>query len=457
MTNNDKMRPPITDYRLSITDYRLRLTSGLGRICLGLCLALALLVACNQAEPAPTPTPASVGAGQTAAEHAPTAPQAVAEPTATPTPEPSGHIVLWHSWAEADGDALAAILNTFRQRYPGITVDTLFVAYNDLPQSYTDAVLAGGGPDLILSASWWLGDMVAAGVVQPLDSLVTPDELTSFSPAALAHLRRQGRLYGLPTHVELVSLFYNRALAPAESLPPTTEALLALAGQNPEQGIGLYASLYHLYWGLPAYNARLFDEGGRVVLDESGGAAEYLAWLAAVNQTAGSFVDLDYGMLLDRFKKGEFAFFVDGPWAIDELRAALGDNLAVTVLPAGPAGSARPWLSADGVFLNPQLTAEQQALALTFARFVTGPTAGELLAQNARRLPANLAATIGSDPLLAGFLRQAASAEAMPANPEMENVWGYGGDMILKVLNGVGDPAAIVAETATLINEANGK
>lgn len=451
------MRPPITDYRLLITDYRLRLTSGLGRTYLSLILALALLVACNQSEPTPTPAPpAGAEAGQAAAESAPTAPQS-AEPTATPTPEPSGRIVLWHSWAEADGDALAAILAAFRQRYPNVTVDTLFVAYNDLPQSYTDAVLAGGGPDLILSASWWLGDMVAAGVVQPLDSLVAPDELVAFSPAALEHLRRQGQLYGLPTHVELVSLFYNRALTPPDALPTTTESLLALAGQNPAQGIGLYASLYHLYWGLPAYNARLFDEGGRVVLNESGGAADYLAWLAAVNQTVGSFVDLDYGMLLDRFKKGEFAFFVDGPWAIDELRAALGDNLAVTTLPAGPAGPARPWLSADGVFLNPQISAEQQTLALTFARFVTSPPAGALLAQNARRLPANLEANVSSDPLLAAFLQQAADAEAMPAIPEMENVWGYGGDMIVKVLNGVGDPAAVVAETATLINEANGK
>ncbi|RIK29374.1 MAG: hypothetical protein DCC55_38080, partial [Chloroflexi bacterium] len=320
------MRPPITDYRLPITYYLLRIPKECRRTCLSLILTLALLVACNQAEPAPTPTPtpASAASGAAVAESATAAPQPAEQPVATPTPDLTGRIVLWHSWAEADGDALAAILSAFRQRYPNVAVDTLFVAYNDLPQSYTDAVLAGAGPDVILSASWWLGDMVAAGVVQPLDGLVTPDELGSYSPAALDHLRRQGQLYGLPTHVELVSLFYNRALAPAEPLPTTTDALLALAQQNPQQGSGLYASLYHLYWGLPAYGAQLFDAEGRVVLDQNGDAAGYLAWLAAMHQTSGSFVELDYGMLLDRFKKGEFAFFVDGPWAIDELRGALG-------------------------------------------------------------------------------------------------------------------------------------
>jgi arabinogalactan oligomer/maltooligosaccharide transport system substrate-binding protein len=162
-------------------------------------------------------------------------------------------------------------------------------------------------------------------------------------------------------------------------------------------------------------------------------------------------------MLLDRFSKGEFAFFVDGPWAIDQLRGALGDNLAVTALPAGPLGSASPWLSADGIFLNPRIDDEQQSLALAFARFVTGVQAGELLAANARRLPANLGASVGDDRLLQGFLQQAATAQPMPSNDEMANVWGYGGDMLTKVLNEVGDPQSVVIETTTLINEANGK
>jgi arabinogalactan oligomer/maltooligosaccharide transport system substrate-binding protein len=414
---------------------------------------LSLLAACGDDAPTPTPTP-TVAAQAAPAEEVAEAP---APPDPTPTPDLSGRLVLWHSWAEADGDALAAILTAFGQQYPNLTVDTLFVGYNDLPQSYTDAVLADSGPDVILSASWWLDDLVGAGVVQPLDQLLTPQELAAYWPSTLAHLRRGDQLYGLPTHFELVSLFYNRALVPPDRLPATTDALLSLAQENPQQGSGLYASLYHLYWGLPAYGAQLFDEGGRVILDRNNGAADYLTWLAAMHGTSGTFVDLDYGMLLDRFKKREFAFFVDGPWAIDELRGALGDDLAITTLPAGPAGPARPWLSADGVFLNPRAAPEQQQKALAFARFITSPAAGEILARQARRLPANQAAGLGDDPLLRGFLTQAAAAEPMPATPQTENLWGYGGDMLVKVLAGADDPASVVAETTTLINEANGK
>lgn len=437
--------------RFTIRDLRL---IGIG------CLLVGLLFGCNDT----TPTPAADSGIDTAAADAnggpaaPTNNQATGSvATATPTPALSGRITLWHSWAEADGDALTQILAAFQQRYPNLAVDTLFVGEDDLPQGYADAVLAGGGPDVLLSPAWWLDDMVQAGVVQPLDEQVPANELAAYWPAALAHLRRNDALYGLPTSFEVVSLYYNRALVAPEQLPATTDALLALAQANPQQGSGLYSSLYHLYWGLPAYGSQLLDANGRAILDQNDGAANFLTWLAALHAAPGSYVDPDYGMVLDRFKKGEFAFFVDGPWAIDELRAALGENLGVMLLPAGPAGPARPWLSADGVFLNPRATPEQQQKALAFARFVTSAEAGAILSRTAHRLPANLATDLGADPLVAGFMQQAAAAQAMPGLPEMANVWGYGGDMITKVLNGVDEAALIVAETTTLINEANGK
>ncbi|HMN29286.1 MAG TPA: extracellular solute-binding protein, partial [Caldilineaceae bacterium] len=166
---------------------------------LALLIVLCLALGCND-EPPPTPTPAAPSDQPAQGVNAVEAGQATVAPTPSPTPHLVGRIVLWHSWAEADGDALSAILTAFQQRHPGITVETLFVAYNDLPQSYADAVAAGAGPDLVLSPSWWLDDLVAAGAVQRLDELVDPAELGLYWPAALDHLRRHGQLFGLPTH-----------------------------------------------------------------------------------------------------------------------------------------------------------------------------------------------------------------------------------------------------------------
>ncbi len=377
-------------------------------------------------------------------------------PTPTATPEPAGRIVLWHSWGSGDGDALATVLSGFQAKYPQVTVDTLFVADTDLPKAYADAVLAGTGPDLVLAPTWWLSDFVDLGVVQPLDMSVDQGTLDQYWPAAVDNLRWNGQLYGLPTDFELVSLFVNTALAP-NGAPATTADMLAQAQAAPTQGAGLYNSLYHLFWGLGAYGGRLFDDNGAVVLDQGGDVAGYLAWLRQMSQTQGTYVDTDYGMLLDRFKKGEFAYFVDGPWAIGDLSAALGANLAVASLPAGPNGPAQPWLHADGVMLNPRVAPEQQRLALLFAEYLTSAESGSALASQAKRLPANRNAVIGDNPLLQGFMNQGANAQSMPNRPEMEQVWGYAGDMVIKVVDGNADPAATVKETAALINEANGK
>jgi arabinogalactan oligomer/maltooligosaccharide transport system substrate-binding protein len=361
-----------------------------------------------------------------AAESAAAVPQA---PPATATPVPySGKVVLWHSWAGKDGEALDAILRSLRERFPGVQVDTLFVAYPDLAQSYADAVRAGSGPDLMLGPNWWLGDLLSANAVLPLNQFLTGEVINSYWPAAVENFMRDGQLYGLPTNVESVALFINRALADPAAVPATTDELLARAQANPAEGIGIYNNLYHLFWGIPAYGGQLFDGDGVAVLEQQGDVAGYLRWLKEIKATPGSFVESDYGALKERFKKGEFAYFIDGPW-----------------------------VSADGVLINPAISAEQIPLALLVAGFLTGSESGATLGQVAGRLPANRSAAMTDNPLLQGFFAQAGAGVAMPNIAEMRPVWGYGGDMFIKVVDGGEQPDAVVVQTSALINEVNNK
>ena len=225
-------RSYLLGYRLSWTISRIRahnmhrhqipfplLTSGL---LLG--LLLFVLAACEQSAPAAAPSGSGEPTVEVANGSSPAATAqccsgrapGVAAPTATPAPL-SGRLVLWHSWAGADGDALAEILAAFQRDYPDVTVDTLFVAFPDLAQGYVDAVNGGSGPDLVLAPSAWLGDLVSVGVVQPLDGLVAPELLASYWPGALEGMYANGQLYGLPTYFDTVSLFANTSLVD----PPT--------------------------------------------------------------------------------------------------------------------------------------------------------------------------------------------------------------------------------------------
>lgn len=430
-----------------------------------LLVALALLVACQEPTPTPlppTPVPSASAADAVAAPGEPavvvatatTAPQPAPTDAPTPTPEiADGTVTLWHSWARSDGDALTKILENFAVANPNITVQTLFVAYNDLPQAYADAVAAGGGPDLILAPAWWLRELVEANALLPLSDRLAGGESEQWMAAALDNLSIDGTLYGLPTSYELVGLYYNRSLVEDSALPATTDELLALAAANPAQGAGLYLNFYHLYWGIPAYGSELFDGEGRVILDRTPGTAQFLDWLLRVSQTPGSFVSSDYGMLLDRFKKGEFAFFVDGPWSASELGQALGDNLGVAPLPAGPSGPARPWLSADGIFLNPAVNGGQQQLALRLARHMANADSATLLAGIAGQLPAHNEAGV-NNPLSQGFVAQAETALSEPHRSAMSQVWGYAGDMLVKVIDGGTLPDVAVTETTILLNDA---
>ena len=368
-----------------------------------------------------------------------------------------GAVELWHSWTGRDGDALAAILERFHQTRPNIRVEAQFVEYGDLAQAYAAAVKAGEGPDLILAPNWWIPDLVAADVLLPIDNHISGQEREQFFAAAIENLVWKGMLYGLPTDFELVALYYNRRLLEEGNLPGTTEDMIDLAVNSPKQGAGIYTNFYHLFWGVTAYGGRLFDEDGRVILEQSPGAAGFLAWLKRAGDTPGIHAALDYGMLMDRFKKEEFALFVDGPWSIDELREHFGADLGVATLPAGPHGPARPWLSADGVFLNPAATADQQALALAAAQHLTNADSASILARTAGRLPAHKGADLGEDSLLAGFAMQAIDAVPQPHSAELDEVWVYATDMVSQVLGGSATPEEAVIEAATLINEANGK
>ena len=390
---------------------------------------------------------------------------ATTTPTAVPAPEAAQPtpttvattIELWHSWTGSEGDALTQILTRFQQERPNIRVQSHFVAYGDLAQAYTEAASAGGGPDLLMAPGWWLRQLAADDLLLPLETWVSAQERARFIPAAVDNLSWHGQLYGLPTHYEVVALYFNRRLLADSKLPAATDDIIELAQASPSQGIGIYTNFYHLFWAIPAYGGALFDENGRAVLDQSTGTAQFLNWLLRAQQTPGIFTALDYGMLMDRFKKEEYALFIDGPWSMKELRERFGEDLGVAPLPGGPAGPARPWLGADGVFLNAAVPAERQEHALALARHISGVESASLLAQIAGRLPAHKEADIGDDALLTGFSFQAATALPLPHLAEMDEVWGYAEEMIAQALDGAAAPEEAVLQAATLINEANGK
>ncbi|MDA0242739.1 MAG: extracellular solute-binding protein, partial [Chloroflexi bacterium] len=187
---------------------------------------LALLVAaCGgaatpTAEPAPEATSAPAEVEEPTAEPAaeePTAEPEAEEPTAEPTAEtaPVSDVTLT-VWADdTRAPVIEALGAQFTEEY-GVGIVVQQVGFGDIRENFTVAAPAGEGPDIIIGAHDWLGELATSGLLAEID---LGDKEGDFSPAAVDAFRYDGVLYGLPYAVENVAFFYNKDLI---ETPPTT-------------------------------------------------------------------------------------------------------------------------------------------------------------------------------------------------------------------------------------------
>lgn len=372
---------------------------------------------------------------------------------ATPAVKSAGQVELWHGWEGQEEAALKAAVAVFNDQYPELTIQITAKRFDELRDQFSAAVAAGEGPDLIIAPNEWVGPLAQAGLIKPIDELIEPQWLDRYFPAAVDALRFKKDLYGLPVAVQLVAMYYNSEQV--EHPAATLEDWLAQAAEG--RAVALNTGFYHAFWGITAFGGRLFDENGRVVLDQ-GGFAEWLDWLYAAQDAPGMFLDTDYAKLKALFLTGEAAYYVDAAWAADELRSALGvERLAVAPLPAGPAGPAGPLLNVEALLFSSAAADEQTELALKLADFLTDVQVQSLLMQEAGHIPVNVHVDASADPVVSGFMAQARTAVPFPNIAEMRAVWTPGSDAYFKVLEGLQGGQEAAAEAARLINEVNGK
>jgi arabinogalactan oligomer / maltooligosaccharide transport system substrate-binding protein len=84
----------------------------------------------------------------------------------------------------------------------GITVVTDVVA-KDLQTNFVTAAQAGKGPDLVLGAHDWIGNLVQNGTIDPLQ--MTDAQRERFEPLALRGVTFNGQIYGVPFAVAPVT------------------------------------------------------------------------------------------------------------------------------------------------------------------------------------------------------------------------------------------------------------
>lgn len=419
-----------------------------------LVIASMVLAACGGA--APTQAPAATEAPPTeapAATEAPAteAPAGTEAPAATEAPAgEAATITIWHSYHpdENEEKAFNQILEAYKAQHPNVTVDVLYVPFDQLANKWSTEVAAGGGPDMFTMPNDALGDWIRGGLVAPVDDLVN-GKLEGFSDLGVQGVTYEGKMYAVPGIAKAVGLFYNKKLV--ENPATTTDELLAQVKEGKTLVMRPYA--YHNYGILTgSFGGKLMDDSGKCVADQ-GGFADAFAYLKELKD-AGAVFEPDEGKANSMFTDGTAAYIVTGPWMLGTFKEALGDDLGVVPLPAGSGGDATPLTGIDGWYLNPNST--NQEAAIDFALFAFGPEGAKIYSDVAGD-PMARTDIESSDPMVKGFADIANAGFPRPQSKEFGSWWGAFDDATTKVLEGQSDPAAAVTEACSAMNTANNK
>jgi len=368
----------------------------------------------------------------TEAEETTTAP---AEDTTTTTEplvrDPDADLVIW-----AD-DTRASQIQGFADEFASendITIAIQEIGFGDIRSRLVAAAPAGEGPDIIVGAHDWLGELVSAGVVAPLDVSAVEDQ---FIPVAIQAFNYEGQIYGLPNAIENVALVRNVDLAPES--PATFEELVETGLALVEEGAAeIPLALQENGNGDPFHNYPIVTALGGYVfgrnadgsynpddlgIDSEGGLAA-ASYFSELSDQGVVNIDITYDVMIESFSNGEAPYAITGPWALPSFDEA-GVNYVVEPIPPVQGGEPQPFIGVQGFMIS--AFAENPLIAQTFVLdFMATEEAQIALFEATGRPPAHQGAfdaVAAGNATVQGFGESGENGYPMPAIPEMGSVW----------------------------------
>lgn len=391
-----------------------------------LLVAALLLAACAPAAAEPTPEPVVTEPPPVATEE----PMVTEEPMATEEPPPVEvpltELIVWAD--ELRAPIIDDLGNQFAEEF-GVRLVVQQMGFGDIRDQLAIAGPAGEGPDVIIGAHDWLGQLVVNGLVAPLDLGAKAGQ---FLDAAVTAFTYEGQLYGVPYATENIAFFCNPEIV--ETPPATWDEVMALAEQLEAESGGETTAWtiqtsdpYHYFPVMTSFGGYVFgltEEGydpSDVGLD-SEGSIQAAQWLEEMVEAGHLQADIDYDVMHTLFTQGNVACIGTGPWALDLIRGS-GVDYTINPFPAGDEGRGQPFLGVQGFMVS--AFSENRLLAETILLevFATEEFMQAIYDVDPRP-PAFLPVRDAiDDPDLADFAEAGEEGLPMPAIPEMSSVW----------------------------------
>ncbi|TXK41636.1 maltose ABC transporter substrate-binding protein [Nonomuraea sp. C10] len=391
----------------------------------------------------------------------PAAPSAAPSESASAAPA-SGNLVIW-----ADPNRVKA-LTPFADQFGtenGVTVEVKEIS-KDNQQTFLTASQQGSGPDVMVGAHDWIGNLVQNGAIEPVN--LTEEQKAAFSDIAIKAVTFDGQIYGAPYAVENIALIRNTDLAP--DAPATIEDMVATGKKLKDDGkvqeilclpVAQKGDAFHVYPLFAAGGGKLFgstpagDPDPKQVLVGSEGSVKAFGKLRELGEKGDgalktSITNENY---IPSFAGKKCAFLISGPWAMTDVKKG-GFGYDITPVPSFEGGEpATPFVGVQSFFVAAK--GQNKTLAQEFVtNYVTNKDVAKALYDADPRPPALTAAleeVKAADADAGKFMDAGKDGMPMPAIPEMQAVWEPFGIAEAGVVKG-GDPAEAAAAAQKTID-----
>lgn len=355
-----------------------------------------------------------------------------------------GELLIW-----AD-DTRAPIMEDLGAQFEeqfGVPVKVQELEFGDIRSQLGVAGPAGEGPDIIIGAHDWLGELIINGLLEPFQLGAARAD---FEEVTIDAFTWGNTLYALPTGYEAIGLIYNKALVP--EAPATWEEMRQLAAQLTNRERNEYGFLmqmpdpYHMFPLYSATGGYVFGEhpdGTPNPLDvglNNAGSVRGMTEFQRLLQDGLVPVGTDYDTMVSLFSAGKVGMIITGPWALADAERA-GIDYGFAPIPTIDGGQPAPFVGAQGFMISS--FSENKFLAEVFLKefVMTTETSLAMYARDPRPPAYKPAlAVVAQDPVVQGVSESGAAGVPMPSIPEMSAVWTAWSDAIELVMNGELDP-----------------
>ncbi len=328
----------------------------------------------------------------------------------SPAPSDAGYTgpeatISYSIWGDpAEIKSQQAVVDAFHAANPKITVNVTVSDWDTYWDKLQTGIAGGDAPDVFAMDGPLFPDYVSRDVLLDLKPLIERSgyDLGQLSDQAVKDFTTADGQFGLPRDLNVVALYYNKAMFDAASVPypddtwdwaKLTEVAKTLTitgadGKVSQWGFYTETSDMENYWSSLVWQNGgdiLAPDGKSTVLgtDQAAGGIQRLADLIWKDKVMPDAAITD--VLGDAFEQGQAAMEANGSWLVATHQAA-GIDLGIAPLPKGPAGQATS-VNPTGAVVYAK-TASPDA-AWEFVKYLSSPAAQTKLMELRASLPAN--------------------------------------------------------------------